>query len=298
MISAIILTYNEELHIERCIINVFKVADEVIIVDSFSKDNTVDISKNLGAVVYQNPFVNQAKQFQWALDNVIIKNDWILRIDADEYLTSDLTLEIMNKLSDISDSITGIYFKRRVHFMGQWIKHGGYYPTYLLRLWRKGVGSIEQRWMDEHVILNHGGTISMNHDFIDDNLNNMNWWIEKHNGYSLREAVEFLIYKYNFTTEIKTELNNSSQEGKKRKLKNNYYNRLPLLLRPFIYFFYRYIIKLGFLDGKRGFIWHILQGFWYRFLVDTKIYQIERISKESGLSIPEVLDRDFGIKIK
>ncbi|MBL0024745.1 MAG: hypothetical protein IPO98_06865 [Saprospiraceae bacterium] len=152
--------------------------------------------------------------------------------------------------------------------------------------------------MDEHVILNHGDTISMDHDFIDDNLNNMNWWIEKHNGYSLREAVEFLIYKYNFTTEIKTELNNSSQEGKKRKLKNNYYNRLPLFLRPFIYFFYRYILKLGFLDGKRGFIWHILQGFWYRFLVDTKIYQIERISKESGLSIQEVLDRDFGIKIK
>ena len=134
LISVIILTYNEEIHLKRCIESVTDISDQIIIVDSFSKDNTVNISKNLGAVVYQNPFVNQAKQFQWALDNVSIKNDWILRLDADEYLTSDLTLEIKNKLPGTSDSITGIYFKRRVHFMGQWIKHGGYYPTYLLRL--------------------------------------------------------------------------------------------------------------------------------------------------------------------
>lgn len=297
MITTIILTYNEEIHLERCIQSVVEISDQIIIIDSFSNDNTVNIAAQFNCEVYQNPFINQAIQFQWALDHFEINNDWIIRLDADEYFTKELIGEIKLKIQNIPQSVTGIYFKRRVYFMDKWIKYGGYYPVHLLRMWRKGVGSIEQRWMDEHVTLKEGETLLFESDFVDHNLNNLNWWTQKHNSYSLREAIEYLNKKHVLFNNFDENLDPNSQEGRKRSLKNNYYNRLPLFFRPFIYFNFRYWIKLGFLDGKRGFIWHILQGFWYRFLVDAKIYQIERLAKEKGITVKQVLENDFGIKI-
>ena len=165
--------------------------------------------------------------------------------------------------------------------MNGWIKHGGYYPTYLLRLWRYGSGKYEERWMDEHVKLEHGKTITFENDFIDDNLNNLTWWTDKHNNYATREAIDLLNIKYKFSSADGLNANLSeAQDKRKRWLKENLYTRLPLFIRPFFYFIYRYIFKLGFLDGIPGLIWHFLQGFWYRFLVDAKVYDIERIARK------------------
>lgn len=256
-ISVIILTHNEELNLENCLKSIINWANEVFIVDSYSTDGTAQIAKRYSAKITQHPFENQAQQFNWALDNLNIKNDWILRLDADEYLTEELKKEIAENIttSDVVKlEINGYYIKRRVYFMGRWIKHGGYYPTWLLRLFRKGKAKSEQRAMDEHIVLLGGKTKKLKNDFIDDNKKGLENWINKHNNYSSREAGEVLSGNYG--------------QGKKK-----FYYQMPLFCRAFFYFIYRYFIRLGFLDGKEGLIFHFLQGFWYRFLIDAKIYE-------------------------
>lgn len=298
-ITVLILTYNEELHIKRCIESVKSVAKDIFIVDSFSNDKTIEIAEKLRAKVFKNKWENNhAKQFNWGLENLPIKTEWILRLDADEYLTPELINEIKEKLPTIDKNISGIILKRRVYFMDKWIKHGGYYPTYLLRLWRYGSGKFEERWMDEHVKLEFGNTITLKNDFIDDNLNNLTWWTSKHNNYATREAIDLLNFKYKFFKEEGIESSLTSQQDKKKRwLKEKLYTHIPLFLRPFFYFIYRYIFKLGFLDGIPGLIWHLLQGFWYRFLVDAKIYDIERRAKKENKTIPAVIKEHYGIDV-
>ena len=296
-ISVIILTYNEELHIERCIKSLLPVVKEIFIIDSFSTDKTVQIAENLGAKVYQNPWINYALQFQWGLDNCPIETEWVMRMDSDEYILPELQDEISSKMQNIQEDTSGIYIKRRVYFKDKWIKHGSYYPTWLLRIWRYKDGHIEQRWMDEHIKLTKGKTIQFNNDLVDDNLNDLTWWTTKHNNYATREAVDILNIIHEFINYDEVNSNFfGTQEERKRFLKKKYAN-LPLFTRPFIYFLWRYFIKLGFLDGKQGLIWHFLQGFWYRFLVDAKIYEIEKKSKDLNLSLKDTLKEKYGFKL-
>lgn len=298
-LTVIILTYNERIHIRRVIESVMPVAVEVWIVDSYSEDDTLSIAESMGAKTIQHTFTNQASQFQWALENCEIRTSWILRMDADEYLTHTLIEEIMARLEVLPKEITGVVLKRQVHFMGKWIRHGGYYPVKLLRIWRTGMGRFEQRLMDEHVVLLEGKSIEFENDFIDENLNSLTWWTAKHNDYATREAIAILDYKFNFLPreeEIESK-NYSEQTRVKRWYKNNIYLKLPLFIRCFLYFLFRFWIKLGFLDGRKGLIWHFLQGFWYRFLVDAKIYQIQMIAGKKNKSIHQVLVEDYGFEI-
>lgn len=273
-ISVIILTYDEEKNIETCLRSIYSWAEKIFIVDAYSTDNTIEIAKKYTHSIYQHPFQTQAKQFNWALDNLPIYSEWIMRLDADESVTPELAKEFCKKLSTISLNIAGLYIKRRVYFMNRWIRYGGYYPTWLLRVWRRGTGRYEERRMDEHLIVS-AKTSCLNHDITDNNRKSLHWWINKHNNYATREAIDILNSKYCFVKDlgIRSSLFNT-QESQKRWLKIAVYNKMPLFLRAFLYFLYRYFIKLGFLDGKEGLIWHCLQGFWYRFLVDAKIYEI------------------------
>jgi glycosyltransferase involved in cell wall biosynthesis len=297
-LTVIILTFNEQLHIRRCIESALRVAREVVVVDSISTDNTLDIAREMNARVFTNPFVNQAKQFQWAMENGRITTGWTMRMDADEYLTDELIAEIVNELQGLDQDISGVVLKRQVHFMGQWIRHGGYYPIHLLRIWRTGHAGIEQRWMDEHTFLTQGSSVTFKHDFVDDNLNSLSWWTAKHNDYATREAVDILNKKYQFLdTEGMPDGNvNAAQAVSKRWYKNNLYLRLPLFLRAFLYFQFRYWIKLGFLDGRKGLVWHFLQAFWYRFLVDAKILQIEWWAKTENKSVRTIIEEKFNFK--
>lgn len=273
-LSIIILTHNEEKHIERCIKSAFPVAKEIFVVDSFSTDKTVEIAESLGARVYTHKWENNhAKQLNWGLENCPITTQWVMRMDSDEYLTPELQDEITQKLSTLDESVCGVYMKRRVFFMGRWIKHGGYYPTWLLRIWRHKKAICEQRNMDEHIKLLEGRAINFEHDLIDDNLNDLTWWTQKHNNYATREAMDILEWREN-RDGIEPRLF-GAQEQKKRWLKERYLG-LPLFVRPCLYFVYRYVVKFGFLDGKEGLIWHFLQGFWYRFLVDAKLYKMKK----------------------
>lgn len=296
-LSVVILTLNEEIHIKRCIESLLPITTNIFVVDCYSTDKTVEIAKSLGAKVFQNHWPgNHAKQFQWGLDNCKITTDWVMKMDADEFVLPDLAAEINSRLSIVDNEVSGIYLKRRVNFMGRWIKHGSYYPIWLLRIWRYKDGVMEQRWMDEHVKLIAGNTIHFDADIVDDNKNNLAWWTSKHNNYSTKEAVDILntIYVFKRYDEVEAKFF-GTQEQRKRKFKH-IYARMPLFLRPFIYFVWRYFIKLGFLDGKQGLIWHFLQGFWYRFLVDAKINEIYLKAGKNKDDIQKLLKDDYGIE--
>lgn len=296
-ISVIILTYNEEKNIEDCLKSVSGWVSEIFVVDSFSTDITIEICNRYTDKIVQHPFENQAKQFNWALNNLEIDSPWLMRLDADERVTPELRNELFEKLPFMKDEITGLYIKRRVYFMNRWIKHGGYYPTWLLRIWRNGKGYCEERWMDEHIKVTEGKCVFLENDIIDDNKNSLHWWIGKHNGYATREAIDILNIKYQFLNydEIEPKLF-GTQPQRKRWLKLRYANA-PLFGRSFLYFIWRYFLKLGFLDGYPGLIWHFLQGFWYRFLVDAKIYEIEKKAKRENKPVNKVIEELYGIKL-
>lgn len=293
-ITAIVLTFNEEIHLGRCIKSLQPVCDEIVVVDSFSTDRTCEIAKELGARVYQNPFVNQAVQFNWALENCDIQSDWIWRVDADEYAEANLISKIPETLKNIADDVNGIYVNKKIVFKGRPLMHGGWYPAQQIKIIRRGFGASENKWMDEHLIIFSGLTISINGDQTDENLRDITWWTEKHNKYASREAINMLMMAYELDdqeNEVKPDLfGNGAQRKRWMKLK---YANSPLFLRPFLNFFVRYILKAGFLDGKEGFMWYMLQGFWYRMLVDTKIYEIKKRFDWDDTKIKEWIIKEY-----
>src|SRR3990172_9924069 len=156
MLSLMVLTYNEEVNLRHCLESVAGLVTDIFVVDSFSTDGTLKVARQYGARVVQNPFVNLAVQVNWALDNLPFATPWILRLDADEYLTPELRDELQAVLPALPQDIAGLSVKRRFYFMDRWIKHGGYYPTWLLRVFREGMVRCEARWMDEHMVLTAG----------------------------------------------------------------------------------------------------------------------------------------------
>lgn len=267
-LSVIILTYNEEKHIARCIDNVKRIAKQIYVVDSYSTDSTCDIACEHGAIVFRNKYVNQAQQFIWAMENCPIKTEWTMRLDADEYLTDGLVTELEEKLPLLSDNVTGCMLPRNVVLLGRELKHGKLRTIRLMRLWRTGKAMMELRWMDEQIFVTEGDTVDMKHLFIDENKNGLTEWTQKHNNYANREIVAAYEGYWNDTVSGGNGLETRNKE------KGKYY-KLPKFLRAFIYFFVRYICFGGFLDGKPGFIWATLQAYWYRYLIDAKIEEME-----------------------
>jgi len=279
-LSIIVLTFNESIHISRCISSLGYLNARLIIVDSYSKDNTCELASASGAEVFQNTFVNQAQQFQWAMDNCNIQSNWVLRIDADETIDEELVSNINSFISDNGRGHNAAIFHRKHIFLGKWVKHGGRYPLPMLRLFRHGTAHVEQRWMDEHIVLDEGSSCVLSGGFSDDNLNPVSWFIDKHNKYATREMVDVMLQKLNPESESVITENTGFGIRFKRFLKQSVYMKLPYFIRPFLYFCFRYFIQLGFLDGARGFAYHFMQGFWYRALVDLKCLEVERLWNE------------------
>lgn len=276
-VSVVILTFNEEIHIERAIRSVSAIAREIFVIDSFSSDRTVEIARSLGAVVLQNKFINQAKQFQWALETAPITGSWIMRLDADEVIEPDLSEEIIKRIPSLPEDVVGINLKRKHIFMGRWVRHGGRYPLLMLRIWRNGHGRVEDRLMDEHIVVWGGRTVTFDGGFADHNLNDLTFFSEKHNSYATREAIEILNQRLSLFSRDQAVSRESTclQVSTKRLIKERIYNRMPFTLSSLLYFFWRYIFQLGFLDGRSGLVYHFLQGYWYRFLVGAKVMELE-----------------------
>ncbi|MBI3441915.1 MAG: glycosyltransferase family 2 protein [Proteobacteria bacterium] len=283
-ISVLILTHNEEKNIKKCLESILPLTKSVYIVDSGSDDKTVEVARGYGAEVAFHKWTTYADQLNWGLDNFDFKTDWIMRMDADEEITEGLVRALHEFLAAPPQDVSGVYVRRRVYFLGRWIRHGGYYPTWLLRVFRKGVGRCEALWMDEHIIVSSGRTVKIYEDIIDYNNKDLTFWTDKHNKYASREVLDVMAKRDR--SESHDQLSPSltqTQAHSRRWVKDNVYAKTPLFVRPFLYFIYRYFLRLGFLDGKEGLIFHFLQGFWYRFLVDAKIFeytQQQRLAKK------------------
>lgn len=282
-LTAIILTYNEEKHIKRCILSLKKIAKKIVIVDSYSKDKTIKIARKHNVKIYKNKFLNHSQQVNWALSNIKFKTKWILRIDADEYLTIDLKKNLIRLFNKINKNISGIIINRKVKFLNKEINFGGTSPHQTLRIWKSGYGKCENVLMDEQIIVK-GKTIHIDGFLIDENLNSLLWWIAKHKKYAIREAINYYLVNENA-------YNNYTSKNKsrvKKYLKHNLYYKLPIFIRPVILFFYNFIIRLGFFTGWQGWLYCILQTFWYRFLVDLNILKINKLIKNNKIHLNDV----------
>lgn len=272
ILAVIILTYNEEANIAQALASVVGWAKEIFILDSLSTDRTLEIARQYGCHIAQNKFENYAKQRNHALEHLPIRSEWVLFLDADEWLPDALKQEI-DAVIATSPKENGFYIKRRLIWMGRWIRRG-YYPTWILRLFRHGKGRCEDRAVNEHLIV-EGTTGQLRNDFMHEDRKGVTDWIAKHNGYATREAQELLNTRpapgYQ---EIDARLF-GTQASRKRWLRYRVWNRLPLLIRPFFYFFYRYVLKGGLLDGKEAFIYHFLQGLWFPLLIDIKYLELK-----------------------
>lgn len=290
-LTVLILTYNEALHIERCIASVQGVANRVVVVDSGSTDNTRELAAAAGADVLVNDWTHHSAQVNWAIANAAITTRWTMRLDADEVVLPDLA----QKLSGLEAiDANGASVNRQLHFMGRWIRWGGIYPVRSLRLWRTGFGQCEDRLMDEHIVVD-GPIAHIDADIADINLNSLSWWTEKHNRYATLEAIEVIRAEHGAA--LASGLRSQNQLLYRHRLRLLIYAHLPLGARALAYFVYRYIILLGFLDGWQGLAFHGLQGGWYRFLVDLKVLEMRAAIAASGLGFAEFVESAYGHKL-
>ena len=275
-VTIVILTKNEEINLVDCLNSVKGFAHRIIVVDSGSEDNTINIAKEMGAEVYVHEFENYSRQFNWALDNTNITTKWTFRLDADERLTSALCEEL-EQLAVIhsNDDVNGIVMESWLYFMGKKIKHGCHNKRKLM-MFKTGIGRIEDRKMDEHTILSEGKSVNTKNRFIHYDFKDMTHWINKMNWYATREMQDYFDFKNGANCEIE---GNDKVTAKIRKKKFGFYYRFPMFFRCWLLFIYNYIFRLGFLDGKAGFIYNYMYHRWYRTLVDAKIYEQKLTNK-------------------
>lgn len=294
---AVILTLDEEIHLSRCLASLDGIADQIWVVDSHSTDDTEQIARAHGAFFVRHPFRNQSSQFNWALGQLDEDTDWVFRLDADEYLTPALREEVRARLPRIDPATDGVIVGRQMIFGGRRLRFGGLFPVQVLRLFRYGHGRCEERWMDEHIQVD-GRTERFDGCLVDHNLQPLSWWLDKHNRYASREAVEMLNLKYGFLPKEDSGFGSAGRQAStKRWLKERIYARIPGGVRALLYFLYRYVIRLGFLDGRAGALFHVMQGFWYRYLVDVKVAEVERYMIDHRVGVIDGIGTVLGIEL-
>lgn len=274
--SVIILSFNSADSLPATLASLEGLTDDIHIVDSGSSDKTVELARSMGAKVCNHPFTNYGVQRNWAIDNIVTTYDWQLHLDADERLTPKLKMEILD-LPEQSD-VSGYIIPRMLQFLGRILRHGAMSPTHHMRLFLRGQGRCETREYDQHFYCS-GKTKKLNYAMIDDIRMTLSEWTSRHNRWSDAEVREL--------TQEKTENRIIGKIGgnvieRKRSLRV-YYMRLPLFLRAFFLFFYRFVIRAGFLDGTEGLIFWVLQTFWFRFLIDAKLYELRKGSADNAL---------------
>lgn len=276
-ITLVVLTYNEELNLGDCLDSFYHWVDRIFVVDSGSTDRTCEIAAPFGAEIVHHPFETHARQWHWALERLSIQTEWILALDADQRATPELAREICGLDSAALNGVEGIYIKRRQIFRDKWIKHGGYYPKFLLKMFRRSSVRTDARDLVDHHFYVTGRTIKLRQDLLEVNKkeDNISFWIEKHNHYASLLAQEELHSRLTRRNHlIKPSL--LGKPDQQSLMLKKVWSSLPLYFRPFVYFLYRYFLKLGFLDGKEGAIFHFLHAFWFRLLVDIKLDELQR----------------------
>lgn len=265
--TVIVLTFNSEDTLGATLNQARLVSDEIFVVDSFSADNTVELAQSLGAKVIQHSFEHYGAQRNWAIDNLPISRPWQLHLDADEWMDHQLVASIL-ALPDTQEH-SGYFLPRYMRFLGRMLRHGGMSPTWHLRLFQSGAGRCEDRKYDQHFILKSGTSGKLQGAMVDDIRMALTEWTARHNRWSDGEVAE--LASGGSSAQVQPDFRGNPAQ-RKRFLRQRY-NQLPLFIRPFGLFFYRYFVRLGFLDGVEGLIFWVLQTFWFRFLIDAKIWE-------------------------
>ena len=282
--SAVILTMNEMLNIEHCIKGLQCIAREILVVDSGSTDGTVERARALGATVVYNKFTTHGEQWRFALGQPLL-GDWVIAIDADQRVTRELAEDLLRMAKDADPCLEGIYVNRLHVFRGMPLRHGGLFPKWMLKVFRKGAGFTDEREISDHRFYVKGRTDRAIGLLLEDNRNeaDISFWIDKHNRLSSWQAAEELERMRSGRGWAIEPRFWGTPDQRVIWLKTLWY-RMPKYSRPFLYFFYRYILRLGFLDRKQGLLFHVLQAFWYRFLVDIKLEDLETAEAASRKS--------------
>ena len=280
-IAAIVLTYNEERNIRDCLSSLTGWVEQLFVVDSGSTDGTLAIAREFGATILAHPFEHYGAQRNWALANCPLTSPWVLNVDADERVTPELRESIMRAVATSDTELCGFLMSRRTIFMGRWIRHGGHYPAWHLRLFRRGRGSCEERLYDQHFHCD-GPVRKLTGDLIDTLTPSITVFSQRHVRWAQLEAEEQERDASGDAdgVRIRGNVGVGANAIESRRWLRERYGRLPLFARPLMYFLYRYVLRLGFLDGKEGLIFHFLQGFWYRFLVDSMVFERRKAAKQ------------------
>jgi glycosyltransferase involved in cell wall biosynthesis len=297
-ITAVVLTRNEGRNLRAALASIAGRVAHILVIDSDSTDDTLQIAREYGCEIRNFRAATQSTIYKWFFSDYAVKTQWVLRIDADERWTP----EGFARLADIlaTGKYDGVYVNRKTYFMGQPLMHGGYYPIRLLLVWRAGRANIEDRLMDEHITVD-GPTFISDIDVLEQNYDrqeNLGLWTDKHNRYADRYAAEELLMRRGLIERNRLALDLRNATSVKSQLRVLLYDRLPPFVRPTLYYLHRYIVQRGFLDGRTGFVYHYLQGFWFRFLVDAKILQMEEGVRRSGLDAVAYLREHFGISFE
>jgi len=296
-LSIFIPTFNEEIHIERALKSALSLTSNIFVVDSHSTDKTVEIAERMGVKVFQYKWEansNWAKKFNWTLQHVPFPTSWIMRLDADEYLTLDFIQKIRLELYGLPEDVTAISINRREYFMRRWMKHGGTYPKTMIRIVRKGKAFFESRIIDEHIEITEGRSIYWNIDICDDKIISLTKWIANHNIHATKEAITLIDHELGlFSTNDET--NNLDAAAFKTRKKKNFYAKLPYFWRAWAFFAYRYVIKFGFKDGVEGFLYCFLQCLWYRTIADAKILEAYRVCGKNKDALIEYFYTEYNI---
>lgn len=292
-LTIILLTFNEENNLEHCLKSIEGIEANLFVVDSYSTDKTLEILKTKDITFVQHPFDNYAAQRIWAQQNNPFNSEWVFHLDAGERFTPELIQWLKKDFNPNDSAIDGYMFSRRTMIFGKEIRHGGQYPNFHLRLFRTSKGKCEEKLYDQHFVVNGTTRVIKNRvDIIDTVLDSWHNFIQAHNRWALFEAIE-IVKKEKETGDVKPRLFGSPIE-RRRWLKNNVFQKAPLFIRAFLFFNYRYFVRLGFLDGKLGLAFHFIQGCWFRFLIDANVLEIHGKMPKYNHSLPDLVKNEYG----
>ena len=288
-LTVVILTYNEEKNIKNCINSIINWCDQIFIVDSGSTDNTLMICEKYPINIISHSYIDHTNQWKWILNNLTFRYEWIMPLDADHIVTDLLKSEIEDILNNPSPNINGYYSKHYYYFKGTRI-HG--FKPYSLRLFKKSKVKMDDSELVDFRFIIEGKTDKLNGIIIENNQNenSIDFWIDKHQKFSSRFAIEEVLRRSGILNWSLTPQLFGNPDERIIWIKNYWYH-MPLFIRPFLYFLYRYIFRCGFLDGINGFIYHFLHAFWFRFIVDIKISELQEKIKYGEINIYQLKDQ-------
>ena len=274
-ISFIIPVFNEEIHIEALLVNLKRVSNSIFIVDSGSTDKTLEIGRQHGCSIYVGKWDTFSEKLNWAIEHTPYQSEWVMRVDGDELLSDELIESLINFSTTTipnESEINYLIIKKDFYFLGRQIRHGGYRSLKVERIFKRETVRYENRRVDEHLV-NITRGILISGSIIENSRASFQQWLSKHIMYAEKDVQ---------MVSEESPMGDFNKLISKRKidrfLKISLYGRLPLFIRPFLYWVYRYLILLGFLDGKAGFVYHTFHAFIYRQIQDTIIYE-KKLSK-------------------